>query len=240
MIAKELFDAGQVTGAIQALSAYLRDYPADTTQRIFLFELLCFAGQYERAERQLSVLAQGAEAQLGAMLYYAALHAEKTRHKLFRDEAFPKESAQASTRSLSGTLNGKTFRSITDADPDIGRRLEVFAAGSYVWLPFEHIAAVRCGPPQRLRDSLWRPVYVRTSPGLSDKELGEVLLPAIYPFSWNHPDENVWLGRMTAWAEDDRGGEYPLGQKLLLVDNEEVPFLEIQSLEFAAGQAAAT
>ena len=73
-------------------------------------------------------------------------------------------------------------------------------------------------------------------------ELGEVLVPAIYPFSWKHDDESVWLGRITDWMTDQEHGdfEYPLGQKVLLVDGEEVPFLEIRSLEFHAAQAAAT
>src|SRR5215471_6763649 len=127
MVAQELFDAGRVTEAIQSLSAHLRDHPTDTAERIFLFELLCFAGQYDRAERQLSVLAQGsAETQLGAVLYYSALHAEKTRHDLFSKEAFPLKSDQKSPiQPVSGTLNGKPFSSITDADADIGMRLEV-------------------------------------------------------------------------------------------------------------------
>ena len=58
-----------------------------------------------------------------------------------------------------------------------------------------------------------------------------VLLPAIYPFSFTYPDESVWLGRQTLWAEDE-GTSYPLGQKMLIVDGEEIPFLEIRTLEF--------
>jgi len=57
----------------------LRDNPTDTRRRIFLFELLCFAGEYDRAEKQLDVLAQsGPEAATGALLYRAALAAERT------------------------------------------------------------------------------------------------------------------------------------------------------------------
>jgi len=36
-----------------------------------------------------------------------------------------------------------------------------------------------------------------------------VLLPAVYPFSWKHPDESVWLGRVTDWSADEQGTEYP-------------------------------
>jgi type VI secretion system protein ImpE len=67
-------------------------------------------------------------------------------------------------------------------------------------------------------------------------DLGEVLLPAIYPFSWKHANEAVWLGRMTDWTTDEEGREFLSGQKILLVDGEEVPFLEVRSLEFAPSE----
>src|SRR5579863_7039007 len=110
----------------------MRDHPSDTVQRTFLFELLCFAGEFTRAEKQLAVLSSGSpEKETGAIVYYAALHAEKTRHELFEKQSFPLDSPA----SLPGELNGKPFSVIGDADSDIGARLEVFAAGSYVWLP---------------------------------------------------------------------------------------------------------
>src|SRR4030095_4790491 len=124
MVAKQLFEAGKVREAQQALTAYLRDHPSDSAQRTFLFELLCFSGDYDRAGKQLAVLSQGsAENELGAVLYYAALHAEKTRHDIFEKQAFSKDS---SCGSPTGTLNGRPFRSLRDADPDLGARLEVF------------------------------------------------------------------------------------------------------------------
>ena len=124
-------------------------------------------------------------------------------------------------------------QNLRDADPDIGARLEVFAAGSYVWIPFEHLTSIEMGPPQRLRDTLWAPAVVQAASSFQGMDLGEVLIPAIYPFSWKHPDEAVWLGRVTDWAADDEGREYPSGQKILLVDGEEIPFLEVRSIEFA-------
>lgn len=227
---KELFKAGKVREAVQALTSYLRDHPSDTAQRTFLFELLCFSGEYARAEKQLAVLADGnPDKETGAIVYYAALHAEKTRHEIFEKKAFPSDQAL----SRPGSLNGKPFSEIRDADPDIGARLEVFAAGSCVWIPFEHMASLEMGPPQRLRDTLWAPALVQAGPSFRGMDLGEVLLPAIYPFSWKQDDENVWLGRITDWSADEQGREIPNGQKMLLVDGEEFPFLEIRSLQFA-------
>lgn len=240
LTAKELFQAGKVREAEKALTTYLRERPSDTAQRTFLFELLCFAGDYSRAEKQLGVLADGSvEKETGAIVYYAALHAEKTRHELFEKQAFPTDSA-ASGASPKGELNGKPFTDLRDADPDIGARLEIYAAGAYLWLPFEHVSTLEMAPPQRLRDTLWAPALVQTAPSFRGMDLGEVLIPAIYPFSWKHPDEAVWLGRMTDWSADGEGNEYPSGQKMLLVDGEEIPFLEVRSLKFFHSEQAPT
>ncbi len=232
MNARQLFQEGKVSEAIQVLGPYLRDHPSDTANRTFLFELLCFAGEFERAEKQLGVLARGGkESELGAILYFSALHAEKTRAEMFEKEEFPPSPAAGASNEVSGTLNGKPFASLSDAGPDLGTRLEIFAAGAYMWLPLRHISAIRMEPPKTLRDTLWTPAFITTGPSFSGQELGEVLIPAIYPLSWRHPDESVWLGRVTAWGEDDQGVQYPSGQKMLLVDGEEFPFLELRTLE---------
>jgi type VI secretion system protein ImpE len=231
--AKELFKAGKVRETIEALTAHMREHPSDMAQRTFLFELLCFAGEFTRAEKQLAVLAAGSpDRETGAIVYYAALHAEKTRHELFANGDFPSESPA----SPPGELNGKPFTDLRDANPVVGARMEVFAAGAYLWLPFQHIASVDMPRPQRLRDTLWTPALVQTAPSFRGTDLGEVLIPAIYPFSWQRPDEQAWLGRVTEWLGDEEGREVPAGQKMLLADGEEFPFLEIRSLTFNQNQ----
>jgi type VI secretion system protein ImpE len=231
MTAKQLFQAGQLREAVQALNAEVRDNPTDAQRRTFLFELLCFAGEYDRAEKQLNVLAQSnKQAELGAVLYYSALHAMRTRQELFDKQNFPQSGGD--DKDFAGTLNDKPFEWVVDADPRIGPRLELFAAGAYLWIPFEHIISVELQPPQRLRDLLWAPALVQTGPSFKDKELGEVLIPVIYPSSSKHEDDAVRLGRATAWTQEDGGDPLPLGQKTFLVDGEEVSLLEIRRLEF--------
>jgi type VI secretion system protein ImpE len=85
-------------------------------------------------------------------------------------------------------------------------------------------------PPQRLRDLLWAPAIVRTAESFKGMELGEVMIPAISPLTWQHADGAIRLGRVTQWQVlgDDR--EAPIGQKLLLVDDEEFPVLEVREL----------
>lgn len=231
MNATELYQAGRLSEAVQALSAELRDSPADAKRRTFLFELLCFAGDYERAGRQLDILAQaGPQAEMGILVYRAAIQAERERQELFRSGSFPE--AAAEPLKVAGTLNGRRFEALEDADPRIGVRLEVFAAGSYCWVPFAQIASIQASPPRKLRDLLWIPAVVHLGPGMKGKDLGHVLLPALAPFSWQHSDDAVRLGRQTVWAEQEGGGVVPLGQKLLLVGDEEYPLLEVREIQF--------
>src|SRR5437588_12362512 len=111
---QELFRAGRLADAIKALSAELRDNPTDVRRRTFLFELLCFAGEYERADKQLEVLAQaGPDAEMGVVLYRSALYAERQRHSLFERGEFPPEKDWAGP-DRGGFVNGKSFTALMD------------------------------------------------------------------------------------------------------------------------------
>jgi type VI secretion system protein ImpE len=227
--AHALFQAGQLDDAIEALGAALRKDPTDVRRRTFLFELLCFAGQFDRAEKQLDVVARSSrEAEMGAWLYRSALHAERTRQDKFLSNG--RVQGEPEIPEISGTLNGKPFRSISDADPRVGARLEVFAAGQYTWIPFDHLVAVHMEPPKRLRDLLWAPARVEVGPGFQGIELGEVLLPVLSPLSWQSSDPEIRLGRETDLQEREDGSTVLVGQKMLLVDDEAVPILEVREL----------
>jgi type VI secretion system protein ImpE len=241
--AHQLFQAGRLKEAVQALNAEVREHPSDTKRRTFLFELLCFSGEYDRAEKQLDLLAEaGPNSEMGALLYRSALQAERTRQDLFQRKEYPKPAGGTASgaETVTGTLNGKPFQSILDGDPRIGPRLEVYAGGNYLWINFEHLASIQIQPPRRLRDLLWIPAVVRAGPALKDTELGEVLIPVLSPFAWQHSDDAVRLGRMTVWEEDESGVAAPIGQKMLLVDGEEFPLLELRKLEIAVGKAVAS
>lgn len=239
MTAQQLLQAGKLDEAIQTVSTEVRDNPQDVKRRTFLFELLCFAGDFDRAEKHLDLAAQGSQpAEMGALLYHAALHAERTRHDLFAKKQYPLPKSTAGLGEISISINGKRFLSLNDADPRIGSNLEVFAAGSYMWIPFALLTSVEIAPPKRLRDLLWLPAKVRTSDKFEERELGEVLLPVLTPFAGQHADPNVRLGRATLWEETPEGETIPVGQKILLADEEEWPILEVRNLQIAMAQAA--
>jgi type VI secretion system protein ImpE len=231
--AEQLFKAGKLREAISALNAQLRSNPADQRNRTFLFELLCFAGEYDRAEQQLAILGQEGreESMSGTLLYKAAIKAEKTRQEMFERRAFPQPLLDEAGTTVSGKLNGKEFAMLSDADPRIGEKLEVFAAGYYIWLSFHDITSVRVTRPKRLRDLLWIPAEVVMVAAFRSRDLDEIMIPAMAPLSWQHPDEEVRLGRISEWCEDEAGEVAPYGLKCILVDGEEMPIVEIRELE---------
>ncbi len=232
MDAQTLFKAGKLTEAVSALNAYLRDNPADLKNRTFLFELLCFTGDFDRAEKQLNIVERegSKDSMLGTLLYKSALMAEKTRQEMFETKTFPQPTG-APKGAVRGKLNGKEFASIEDSDPRIGAKLEVFAAGDYLWISFHDLASVKLEEPKKLRDLFWAPAKLVTGPTFRSRELGEILLPAIAALSWQHESNEVRLGRVTEFCEDESGAVAPYGGKTLLVDGEEVALLDVRELE---------
>jgi type VI secretion system protein ImpE len=233
MSVQELFAAGKLQETIQSLGAEVRDHPDDTKRRTFLFELLCFAGEFSRAEKHLSLLSDSnPDAAMGALMYRSALSAERKRQAFFEGKQYEDSPVPAKWRS--GTLNGEKFRCIEDIDPRIGPRLEVFIAGEYVWLPFAHIGSLTMEPPRYLRDLLWSSATVTAGPAMEGKDFGEVLMPILYPFSATHERDSVKLGRETDFVLAPVDPiQIPYGQKLFVLDEERsISILEIRSLQF--------
>jgi type VI secretion system protein ImpE len=228
--AERLYKEGKLGEAISSLQEELRSNPRDVPRRTFLFELLLFQGEFERARKQLDVIETADPASyLGTAYHKQLLSAEGRRQEMFRKGDLP--DWDEDEEPVSGTLNGKAFSSLYDSDPRIGPRLEMFAGGQYVWVPFSELAAVRVSPPKLLRDLYWASAEVESRARVED-EAREVLLPVMAALSWQNSDEMVRLGRVTEWAETDSGAEVPSGQKILLVDDEEFPFLELRELIF--------
>lgn len=230
MSAAELYKAGALAPAIEALGLELRKQPTDIKRRTFLFELLCFAGQYDRAAKQLDVLADlSKDAASGALLYRAALHAQRTREDMFECGEVPEKTSEPCPP---GTVNGEPFEELEDEDPRFGACLEVYIAGSYTWVPFRYVERLTIPAPTRLRDLLWAPAHLTTTPDFRLQDLGEVLLPVLAPLSWKSSDDAVRLGRTTVIVDDAHFGKVPVGLKILLAGDKEYSLLDAREIEF--------
>lgn len=231
MTSLALYREGKLREAIVALGEELRADPLDSRRRTFLFELLLFAGDYDRAEKQLDLLSgANPDAAAGSLLYRSALHAERTRQEMFASGQTPH--LEEGVEFYGGVCDGTPFTSMRDADPRIGPNLEVFVAGSYTWIPLRYVRALEMQPPAKLRDLVWIPARLQTSADFPMQELGEVLLPALCPLSFRHSEDAVRLGRESAWEPDATQGEIPFGAKTFLIDEEERPLVDLRHVEW--------
>ncbi len=78
--ASELFKAGKLQEALAAQTQEVKNKPGDQAKRLFLFELLAFAGDLDRARRQIGaglVLYEDADLETAATAYRKLLDAEE-------------------------------------------------------------------------------------------------------------------------------------------------------------------
>ena len=266
MKAKELLDAGQLSAAIEQTNQEVRSHPTDSRQRTFLFELLCFAGDYQRAERQLDVIAQQqARAEVGVWVYRNVLVAERARHRLFSEGLRPgflcdpppyvhlhleavnrlREDRPAEAMALLEESERSRPRLRGRLD---GQAFQDFRDSDALLDPFLEIF---------LHSSyLWLPFEQISHLTISAPErlrdllwiparfeshsglAGEAFLPVLYPRSSEHPNELVRLGRMTEWEAAGEGLALGVGQRLFLVDDEERAMLEVREVAFEAQASA--
>jgi len=263
MGARELLEAGKLSAAIEQLNQDVRAHPVDSRLRTFLFELLCFAGDYRRAERQLEVIAQqNPEIETGTVIYRNVLAAERARIAVATEDSLPtfilepppfmalhlaavhrlREGHPAEARLLlmqaaetqpvvSGKVDGVAFADFSDGDAVLSPFLEAIIKDRYVWVPFVQIKQFTVARPKRLRDLIWVPGTLETLNGPA----GEVLFPVLYSGSFRNDDEQVKLGRITAWEDAGEGLQRGVGQRMFFLDDGEKSILEIHEVVFDAG-----
>lgn len=263
MKAKELFDAGQLLAAIEQLNQEVRSYPTDPQRRTFLFELLCFAGEYQRAERQLEAIGhQGATAEVGAQVYRNILAAEEARRRLFSEGLRPnfllapppyvhlhleavnrlRESRTDEAKALLGQSEHSRPRLRGRID---GSHFLDFRDADDLIGPFLEVIVQRNYvwlPFEQIRRIQISPpkklrdlIWIPANLESHSGPIGEVFLPVLYSGSSAHSDDQVRLGRMTDWKDVGEGLALGVGQRLFLVDDEERAMLEVREIEIEAG-----
>jgi type VI secretion system protein ImpE len=257
MTASELFKAGKLAAAIDAQIKEVKAKPADHGKRLFLYELSAFAGDLDRARRQIDALKfDQVELEAAGIQYKGLLDAEAARRKVFADGIQPRflapipehltwrlqaiqelrnnqpaeakallDKADAARPALKGKLNDKPFSALRDCDDLFGDVLEVMAKGEYFWVPLEQVETIALNPPKFPRDLLWRAARLETR-----ESSGEVFLPALYPGTYLHADEQIKLGRATDWSGGDPGPTRGAGAHMYLVDDDGVSILEWREL----------
>jgi len=259
MDSTELYKAGKLQDAVTAQIQLVKSNPADHAKRLFLFELLVFSGDLERAGRQLAPINYNdPETETALLNYRQLLVAEEARRSLFEKGTPPKflvsvvpEHAKLRLEALNQLREGhpaeasKTLARANEASPVIKGKLND--------KPFEEFRDCDdiLGSVVEVMakgNYFWVPLETIESiamngprfprdliwiPARLDSrqgESGEMFLPAIYPKSHLEADEQVKLGRVTDWKGAENEPVYGVGSKLYMAGEDAVSILDWRAL----------
>jgi type VI secretion system protein ImpE len=268
MQAEELLKQGELDAALDDLQQAIRKQPSDAKLRVFLFQLLCINGTWERALSQLKVAADLDPLNLPmAQTYQEAIRCELFRKKVFSGDKSPLifgDPPEWSAFLIEALrLSGKG--EYTQAEDLRNQAFELAPAspGSIDEQPFGWIADAdsRIGPimeaivngryywvpMQRLRKVSIEPpedlrdmVWIPAHLTFENEGEAVALLPARYPETENETENSLKLSRKTEWRTPADGVYIGLGQRMLATDQDEYPLLNSRELQFQSAMDSTT
>ncbi len=258
MNAAEFFDAGRLGEAVEAQTQVVRGRPADPNARLFLFELLAFAGDWDRARRQIDAVHYGELPRDNAVLQYRlALDAEEARRKVFAESGAPEFLADPPPHLAPRLEALRHLRAGRPADAlrDLERVLPALpnVVGSLNGAPFRglHDADDLFGPVLEVMARghyYWVPLdqvaaatmnapraprdllWAQARLALVNGWSDTVFLPVLYPGSSAAADDRVKLGRVIDWHREPGGPTLGAGAHLFVAGEEEAGLLEWRQL----------
>jgi type VI secretion system protein ImpE len=264
--AHELLRQGDPEGALRSLQAAVRAAPADAKHRVFLFQLLCVLGQWDRALSQLNVAGELDAGTLGMVqVYREALASEALRAEVFAGKRSPLVFGEPE-QWVAMLLEALRLGADGEHAKSQALREQAFeqapaTAGSIDGQPFEWLADA----DQRLGPTLeaivngryyWIPLHriaeIRLEKPTDLRDLvwlpadfkwangGEAvgLIPARYPGTEASADPNLKLARRTEWVEAGAGLFTGLGQRMLATDAAELSLMDIKTVVLGPAAAA--
>jgi type VI secretion system protein ImpE len=257
---KALFDSGNLAGAIEALTQEVKAQPNDAVRRTFLFELLAFSGQLDRATKQLEVIAhQDFENEMAAQVYINLLHAEGLRRRLYSEGLKPEflldpppyvDLHLQAIKCLRENKPGEAQALLDQSEDARGmasgrfgdQAFEEFRDCDDTLAPFLELMLVR--------DYIWLPIeqvteleisrpehprdllWTPVRVGLTNGTQRRAYMPTRYANSHQHGDDLIKLGRSTDWESSAGGPVTGVGQRQFLVGDEALAMLELPLTTF--------
>jgi len=249
---------GDPAEALVRLQEDVRANPADAKLRVFLFQLLCVVGQWERALNQLTVASSLDPIALAmAQTYGEAVRCEVIRRDVFEGKRSPMvlgepdrwlalliESLLVAGRGQNSESEQLRQRAFEEAETSRGGMDD---------RPFTWVADAdsRLGPVLEAMINgryYWVPFSRLSKISMeSPEDLRDVVwmpahllfenggesiafIPTRYVGSESSPDGLVALGRKTVWNEVAEGAHHGLGQRMLVTDIGETPLMEIRTI----------
>jgi len=265
MKASELFQSGDLQGAIAAATADLKAKPTDVAQRLFLAELLWFAGQLDRVEKQLETITrQSTQAAMTLALYRQILRGEIAREQVLREGRTPEIVTElpATTKLTLECLlalrlgqHAEASRLLEQAEAQRvplngtcnGREFQEFrdlddrVAG--VLEVITSTGKYYWVPWQNIESLEMEPpkvpldlLYRRTQIEVIGGPNGEVYIPTRYVAAADEQlDDTLLLGRATDWIGEEGSLVQGRGLRTWLVGEDDLSIMEIETLSFAKG-----
>ena len=257
---------GDVTRALKLLTEQVRAKPQDAKLRVFMFQLLCVLGQWDRALNQLNVSLELDGSTLPMVqTYREAIACETLRLQVFAGQKVPMLFGEPETWVA---LLIEALLREGRGEPDAARQLRDQAmeqapttSGHLDGQPFAWIADAdsRLGPTLEAVINgryYWLPwnrlskVEIDPPQDLRDAiwmpahfeftNGGEVvgLIPTRYPDTDLTAGDALTLARRTDWREVLPGVFAGLGQRLIVTDNTEVGLMDVRTVTLDAAAAA--
>lgn len=249
---------GDPAAALAHLQEQVRDKPSDAKLRVFLFQLLCVRGEWERALNQLKVASElDASALAMAQMYGDAVRCEAIRRDVFDGKKAPMVFGEPD-QWLALLIESLLVGGRGDASRAADLRARAFedapaSSGAINEQAFEWIADAdsRLGPVLEAVINgryYWVPfsriaeVTIEEPEDLRDMVWmpahlqfangGDMLalIPTRYAGSERSSDGLIVLARKTAWEEVAPDTHHGLGQRILATDVADVPLMEVRSL----------
>jgi type VI secretion system protein ImpE len=254
-------EAGDLNGAIELLNAEVRQHPGDVARRAELAELLCVAGELERSDRMLDVLAeQDTGLAVGIALFRQLLRAEESRQQFYSSGRLP---AFIDAPSAHDQLYLKALVMLKEGDGASAARLLGEAEAARAPLPgkldgkpfgdlrdLDDICATHFDVLTSTGKFYWIPmrqvqrvtlhaprrrrdlIFRRATMEVESGPSGEVFLPSIYPGLDAKSAGALRLGQQTDFVGGDATPVRGQGLRSFLVDDEARPILELGCIEF--------
>lgn len=263
--AEEQLRGGAPAEALKLLQEQVRSKPQDAKLRVFLFQLLCVLGQWDRALTQLETAASLDPSALGMReMYREAIKCELLRAEVFHGRKSPMVFGEPETW-LALLIESLLRRGAGENEQADALQSQAFeqapaTAGAIDGKPFGWIADAdtRIGPVfeailngryywvpfERLaRVTIEAPADLRDAvwmPAYLQFENGgesPALIPTRYPGSESSADGLIQLARKTVWEEAGPDQYRGFGQRLLTTDAGDYPLMEVRVIEIGAAQS---
>ena len=257
---KELIHAGKLAEARQQLVAAVKASPADSASRTLLFQVLCYLGEWDKADRHIEAIAtQDSSRGAGVLGYRNTVHAEMDRRDVIinnQNASFISEPPdylnlflQLRKQLNEGKENeaAELLEQLDYQRPAISGTVNdtpfvgICDTDTTLFPFLEAIAHERYlwVPFESIRElsisepnSLLDLLWIAARITTWEGLTMNCFLPVLYPDSCLHEDERIKMGRMTDWKPLAGAYAEGVGQHVFEVGENDMAILEIRDIIF--------